>query len=321
MKITIDVTKLLDEGKITKKEYDRLLSFSAQSTSTLAINILAAFGIVAVGGGTIALAPSLHFVLILSLLFTALGLWTLKSYGKTWKMLGSILTVIGVLGISGTAIGYFPDETSVFLFIALILFITSVVANSGLLAALSAVAIAPIIHVGTGYSHASYFLFVEQPILTVLIYGILTGLTIFLAKRVSKYERSFSLFSIMSMVMTNFGLWVGSLWGDKWINRTLLLEYFKIPQEDPSYWDTFYRLSEYTRIGFSAIWAVLLVLAAIWGVRNNKRYMVNTAAIFGAIHFYTQWFERLGLEPVSILVSGVLAIVIALVLWKYNRHK
>jgi hypothetical protein len=28
--------------------------------------------------------------------------------------------------------------------------------------------------------------------------------------------------------------------------------------------------------------------------RNNRRWVVTTAAGFGAIEFYKQWFERLG---------------------------
>ena len=47
--------------------------------------------------------------------------------------------------------------------------------------------------------------------------------------------------------------------------------------------------------------------------------MVNLVATFGAIHFYTQWFERLGANPLSILIAGVLALVFALGLWRFNR--
>ena len=45
---------------------------------------------------------------------------------------------------------------------------------------------------------------------------------------------------------------------------------------------------------------------------------VNTAATFGAIHFYTQWFERLGAQPWAIIVAGLTVVAIAVALWRYN---
>jgi iron complex transport system permease protein len=59
---------------------------------------------------------------------------------------------------------------------------------------------------------------------------------------------------------------------------------------------------------------------AVWAVRANRRWVVNLAAVFGAIHFYTQWFERLGATPVSVLVGGVLVLGFAAVAWKLNQR-
>ena len=67
-------------------------------------------------------------------------------------------------------------------------------------------------------------------------------------------------------------------------------------------------------------WAVALLAVAAWAVKANRRWVVNLAAVFGAIHFYTQWFERLGATPVSVLVGGVLVLAFAVVAWKLN-HK
>jgi hypothetical protein len=47
---------------------------------------------------------------------------------------------------------------------------------------------------------------------------------------------------------------------------------------------------------------------------------VNTAAAFGAIHFYTQWFEKLGATPASVLLGGLVMLGIALALWTFNRR-
>ena len=67
-------------------------------------------------------------------------------------------------------------------------------------------------------------------------------------------------------------------------------------------------------------WAVALLGAGIWAVRVNRRWLVNVVAVFAAIEFYTQWFERLGLEPVSVIVGGLLMLAFALGLWMFNRR-
>ena len=66
-------------------------------------------------------------------------------------------------------------------------------------------------------------------------------------------------------------------------------------------------------------WAGLLVGVGIWGACVNRRWVVNTAATFGAIHFYTQWFERLGADPLAVLLGGILALGFAIGLWYFNR--
>jgi hypothetical protein len=48
--------------------------------------------------------------------------------------------------------------------------------------------------------------------------------------------------------------------------------------------------------------------------------MVNVVAVFAAIHFYTQWFERLGPKPMSFLIGGLLMLAFALGLWLFNRR-
>ena len=211
-------------------------------------------------------------------------------------MPGNILLLIGSLGTAASLIQYFDGETSVFLFIAILFIIVGVIARSGLLMALSTLSIAPLIKMGTFYGHASYFLFVEQPIITILVYGLLSYGTYYLSTKLEpKYERLAIIFSRTSLLMVNFGFWVGSLWGDKVFD------------------------SSFTEGTLALLWAGALIVTGIWATKKDKRFVVNTVATFGAIHFYTQWFEILGAEPVAILLAGVIAIVISIGLWKYNK--
>lgn len=297
MKITLDITKLLDEGKITQAEYDRLTQLSSKDTGSLGINILVAFGVLAITGGVIALVPSLFLGTILALTLAGIGLLIIYNYQKQWGMLGNILLLIGSLGTAASLIQYFDGETSVFLFIAILFIIAGVIARSGLLMALSALSIAPLIKMGTFYGHASYFLFVEQPIITIFVYGLLSYGTYFLSTKLEpQYERLAIIFSRTSLLMVNFGFWVGSLWGDKVFD------------------------SSFTEGTLALLWAGALIATGIWATKKDKRFVVNTVATFGAIHFYTQWFEILGANPIAILLAGIIAIVISIGLWKYNKN-
>ena len=149
----------------------------------------------------------------------------------------------------------------------------------------------------TGYQHAAYFLCIEQPLLTVSVFSILAALSYFLSRCAPRgYSRLAIIFSRTAVVVVNFGFWVGSLWGD--------------------------RRSEafHSDILFIVGWGICILAAGIWAARTNNRWLVNTAATFGAIHLYTQWFEHLGATPASIIVAGLVLIVIAYALISYNRR-
>lgn len=66
-------------------------------------------------------------------------------------------------------------------------------------------------------------------------------------------------------------------------------------------------------------WALTLIAFAVWAMRNDRRWVVNVCAVFGAIHFYTQFFERLGPNPLAVLLAGVTALGIAIAIWQYNK--
>ncbi|HEX6795897.1 MAG TPA: hypothetical protein VF304_18810 [Casimicrobiaceae bacterium] len=63
------------------------------------------------------------------------------------------------------------------------------------------------------------------------------------------------------------------------------------------------------------LWALALVFA--W--KSDRRWLVTVVAVFGAIDFYTQWFEWLGATPASVLVAGLGALALAMALKSFNR--
>ena len=116
--------------------------------------------------------------------------------------------------------------------------------------------------------------------------------------------------------MVNFGFWIGSLWGDRFAVDP------RVAARRSGHILTSYSVSLQVipPLAFVIGWAVALLGAGVWAAQVNRRWMVNVVAVFAAIHFYTQWFERLGLEPLSVVIGGLLMLGLALGLWMFNRR-
>jgi hypothetical protein len=297
MKVTLDLDKLLEEGSIDEAEYDKLSRLSAGGTTALAFNILIGFGVIAVGAGSLALLPTATTAIVLGLVVCAAGVALVFARYEQWTLLASICVLVGALLFGGGVI--IADEGSVrsFLIVAAVFAAAGVLARSVLLTVLAVLALSSCIGTRTGYLHASYYLGVEEPSATVVLFT-LFGIAMFqLSKRLSAdYEKIAVAASRTGVFLVNFGFWIGSLWGDR-------IETIKLVVAD---WV------------FALLWAVALVATGVWGWKRNRRWVVNVIAVFAAIHFYTQWFERLGASPESVLIAGLLALGFAVGLRAVN---
>lgn len=133
------------------------------------------------------------------------------------------------------------------------------------------------------------------------------------SKRLSaEYERLAITAARTSLLLINFGFWIGSLWGDP------LMLMHSMNERDASL--AFMTKTVIPATLFSILWAVALLGAGIWAVRANRRGVVNLVAVFTGIHFYTQWFERLGATPLSVLLGGLVMLASAVALWMLNRR-
>ncbi len=303
----------MEDGKLSPAEAERLRALAARDTGSFAINILVGFGIVAVSGGAVALAPTPVTALVLGLVVFAIGLALTFQNKEQWGLLAQICLVVGALMFSGGVLAIGSGAVSAMLIVTAALAMASIVARSGLLAAAAMLALGACLGARTGYWHATYMLAIYEPLVTIILFSLIALATYYLSKSLTAdYERVALMAARTSVFMVNFGFWVGSLWGDDLVLIRSLLRGNRISYSGGTEW--------VSPLTFVIAWSAVLLGVGIWGVRENRRWVVNVAAVFGAIDFYTQWFERLGANPLSVLLGGILVLGIALGLWMFNKR-
>lgn len=316
MKITLDLTALVEQGKLTPEEAERLRALAARDTGSLAINILLGFGVVAVSAGAVALLPTPATALAVGLVLFVIGLAFTFGRSESWRLLAQICLVVGALMFCGGVLALGKGSLSAMLIVTAALAAAAVVARSGLLMAAAVLALGACLGARAGYWHATYALAIYEPAVTIVLFSLVALAAYMVSKRLTAdYERLALIAARTSVFMVNFGFWVGSLWGD---NLRLVRS---ILHNDPNILNSVAVGPQIiSPVAFAAGWAVALLGVGLWGMHANRRWVVNVAAVFGAIHFYTQWFDRLGPGPMSFIVGGLLMLAFALGLWSFNRR-
>lgn len=296
MKVFLDLTRLLNEGKITQAEFDKFSQLSTQNTTSLAFNLLIGFGVVAVVFASVALVPSPFTAILLGIIICAAGIGMLRLAPK-WNLLAQMCVPVGGLLLCAGLLWLYEFSPTAWIIVTLLLLAGSLVVRHGLLMVLAVLALAATIGASSSYYHATYAIVIEQPALTVILFSVLSLFAYWFSKRIpAEYERLAIIAARTSIFLVNFGFWVGSLWGD-----TLPHNKGTIPD-----WV------------FAIAWAVALIIVAVWAIKSDKRWLLNVVAVFAAIHFFTQWFDRLGASPGTVLIAGLLALGFALALKKWN---
>ena len=310
MKITLDISKLVEEGKLTREEADKLTALADHDTGSLGINILIGFGVIAIAAGAVALVPTPLTAVSLGLALFAAGFAIVLNRVQQWILLGQICLVIGALMFGGGVIAYGAGSLASMLIVTGAFALVAIAARSSLLMALAVLAASACLGARTGYSDAVYSLAIFEPTLTVVLFSALALIAYQASQRLpADYERLAITAARTSLLLINFGFWIGSLWGDP----LMLLR--SMNAKDASLDKTVIPATV-----FSILWAVVLLGAGIWAVQVNRRWLVNLVALFAGIHFYTQWFERLGPTPLSVLLGGVVMLASAFALWMFNRR-
>jgi iron complex transport system permease protein len=316
MKVVLDLTRLLRDGKITQEEHDKLLRLAARDIGSLAINVLIALGVIAVSAGVLALFLNEIAVIVFGALIMAAGLSIGYSRAKQWSVLATIFTLVGTLMVSGGIVALGKGNLSSLLLGTLVLTACGIAGRSSLLVGLAVLGLAACVGASTAYWHASYEIAITEPTVTIVLFGALALATYLASRRVgSAYEPLALMAARVSVFLVNFGFWVGSLWGDSLALPRAFLHFD--PGAAPAAAEPSVIVPPMV---FIVGWAVALLATGAWAVKANRRWVVNVVAVFGAIHFYTQWFERLGADPLTVVAGGLLMLVFATVAWKLNQR-
>jgi iron complex transport system permease protein len=289
MKVTLDLDLLVSQGKLSAAEAERLKTFASQETTALGSNIFLAFGIVAVVIGAGVLLPTLQTVLVLGGLLFSLGFGLRIGKVERWAVFAQIVMVAGALALGGAIIGLFGESLWVKLLLSAGLAAAAVASLSGLLASLSVIMLAAAIMTGSEMLDPTNYLAVAIVILSALV----LALYIVSLRLEPLHERLAIIAMRTGILMINVAFLVGSLFGDSML---------RLPG-----------------LAFTVVWALALLGLGIWAVFADRRWVVNSVGVFGAVHFFTQWFLALGAQPFSILVGGLLLIGFGLALARFNQ--
>ena len=186
IRIVLDITRLVKEGKLTTQEAERLQALARRDTESLAINVLMSFGAVAVAAGIIALEPAFVTGAALGVALVAMGLGIRFFAAEQWGLLGTATTIIGALLLAGGVIGFTEAEFVGLAFSALLFLALAVAIRSNFLMALVPLVLAGALGSSTGYVHAVYMLTVNEPSITIAFFALLAGAAYLISRHVGQ---------------------------------------------------------------------------------------------------------------------------------------
>ena len=321
MRVTLDLDRLLLDGSITAEEHGRLARLGRRDTGLLLVNVLGGFGVIAVSGAAVMLVPDPVTGCVVGALLMAAGVGLRRLRRPQWGLLASFCLLVaalmlgaGILLLSQGVTGPGTTEPmprmglrAALLLVAALFAGVGVLGRSALLAALATLMLAAALGATTTYGYAFYELEIRRPLLTVLVFCVLALAAHLVARRLrGERERLATTVARTALFLVNLGFWVGSLWGDDtWNGSAGAADGGGIVLSPGA---------------FGAAWAMALLAAAVWAARANRRWVLNLAATFGGLHFYTQWFEHLGTDPLTVLAAGLLTLGVTTLLWRLNRR-
>lgn len=318
--IKLNLPELVRSGQLTPEEASRLTSLAQPDKAMPAIiSTLLIFGALAIAGAAIALVPNATTGLVLAA--TALAsaeLLRRLTTADALKILASALAIMGTIGLGGWLAFEMDDQPVQLIAIAVttILAIGAIWFRSTFLGAVSVLSLGAALGSGTSYWHACYGLYVEEPTLTIALFGVITGGLYALRSSLSDiWESMTTVAARAAFFMVNFAFWVGSLWEDHVGDS---FQHFADYSARQAFKESAFVVPESV---FTIGW--VLVLGAIIVKARQGGFLAVTSLVFLGIHAYTQYFEFFGAKPMALLIAGItlVGLAVAGAHWISNMRK
>lgn len=328
-KATLDLKQLVEEGKISREEADKLSSLSDDSeknkpTSSIIRNLMVVFGTICIVGSLLSLLPNPDTVGLVSLAILGGAYYLYYSIkDETWLYVAQSLGFLGTIGATYWIltvtdlinIGRLQQSNTfvLWLLISSILGFVTFTLHNKILAALFSFALAQFIGTCIFGKLENVFIFLSKGQSTaILIYGLVTLLAYIIAPRLKGiYDSLCTILGNISFFFVNIAFWVGSVFGEKGGKKVLKYDDGSAAHTIPSA-----NISEnYFIIG----WIVVLLLTLWWGSHRGIKYIANLSIVFIVIHFFTQYFIFIGSSALGLLLGGILLFGTALA-WHKHRN-
>ena len=176
---------------------------------------------------------------------------------------------------------------------------------------------------------------IREPTLTILQMTVIALACLWLIRRsgprLPRAPRHAEVLGRLAFIWVNMAFWVGSMWGDKigskvwgpvwsdysdlhtWNADKPTVETFRALRK--AFLDQAWTVSEDS---FAILWALVILAVGVWAALGARRMVFNTVLVFGAVHIFTQYFQRIDTTPGAVAVAGLIAIGMAFGSWRLN---
>lgn len=266
--------------------------------------------------------------LALGLPAAGLGYWLRRDGPETLEFLGGWLIVMGAaLHVTGLLASPSDGRYAwiALHYVAAICIACGAYLDVRFLTAIAVIPLATALSSRTFYFHATYGIAIYEATLTILQMAAIGGLALYVSAQLKeRFARHARILGQMAVIWANMAFWIGSLWGDEvgkhlWGPRRADFDSAEgWRQAHEAFLSGTLVISDDV---FAALWALGLIALGGWAAYTARRAVLNICVVFGAIHFYTQYFERLEATPGAFVVAGIIAIAAAWGLREFNRKQ
>lgn len=262
---------------------------------------MVSIGMLVLIGGILALFPGAATALLLGLAALSLGFFLRqkKQTQSEYLLLVHILAVLGNSLVTAAIILFFLKQlTWAVLIAAIISFSNAFIFSNALLMFTGLTFLAGFGSLFPDWQLAQENVF-AQPTGHIFGFSALLALGFFMPWA-KNYQNLRQAFFYGCLFFINLAFFIGTITGDIW---QFFAQDFVIPDDL-----------------FSLLWTLLLALGIFLALSRKNQGLFNFFVAFASLHFYVEFFRRLGFSAETMILAGFLGLAFAFALARLNRQ-